>query len=214
MNKLDRYQPRKQNMVWQKVGLACVTALTWALGNLPISAQDVKFDNLPANRPAAAAPSLLSPVQPVSYNQPTADGAILGTATVRLPASSRYQLRCLNCEQFEKALVDCWMASPMAEAVDGGRSIRVWIPGSPENASMLIDRINRTVAFEGSANQTASWQAAIMAIDSMSYAQGKQSLRVMELNKLSPSFVRQVAYVASAPQDQQPALPGQSQQPE
>jgi general secretion pathway protein D len=217
MNKLDRNQPRKQNMVWQKVGLACGTALTWALGNLPISAQEVKFDNLPANQPAAAAPaapSLLSPVQPVSYNQPAADGAMLGTATVRLPASSRYQLRWLNCEQFEKALVECWMTSPLAEAVDGGRSIRVWIPGSPENASMLIDRVNRSVAFEGSANQTASWQAAVMAIDSMSYAQGKQSLRVMELNKLSPSLVRQVAYVASGPQDQQPALPGQPQQPE
>ena len=109
MNKLDRNQPRKQNMVWQKVGLACGTALTWALGNLPISAQEVKFDNLPANQPAAAvraAPSLLSPVQPVSYNQPAADGAMLGTATVRLPASSRYQLRWLNCEQFEKALVE------------------------------------------------------------------------------------------------------------
>ncbi|MFO0263821.1 MAG: hypothetical protein ACK53V_19500, partial [Planctomycetota bacterium] len=114
----------------------------------------MQFANLPGNQAnsAASAPATgmlqPNPVVPVSFNQPVADQASLGTATVRMPVSSRYQLQFLSCEQFEKALVECWMTNPMAETLDGGRSVRVWLPGSPENASMLIDRVNRTLSFE------------------------------------------------------------------
>ena len=214
MNTLATLLSGKRRSFWSETAVKCGAALILAAAPLGLTAQDLKFANLPGNHaagPTSTAPQAgmlqPNPVVPVSYNQPALDQAALGTATVRLPASSQYQLQWLSCEQFEKALLECWMTNPMAESLDGGRTVRVWLPGSPENASMLIDRVNRTLNFEGSSNQAASWQAAVAAIDSWAYTQGKLSLRVMELKKLSPSLVRQVAFVAAGPQEPAPALP-------
>lgn len=195
-----------------------LTAISLAFEPQTLAAQDLKFENLPGNSapPALATPTAqsLNPVVQVSYNQPAAQQAAQGTATVRLSVAAQYQLQWLSCEQFERALVECWITNPMAESLDGGRTVRVWLPGAPENASMLIDRVNRTLNFEGPPSQANSWQAAVAAIDSWAHAQGKVALRVMELKQLSPALVRQVAYVATGPQETAPALPGSPRQDE
>ncbi len=148
------------------------TIVCWSLLSASATAQVPQFRELPpAQSSIGLQPVTPRPMPPTVVNAGgtvATDGQVeqvnfWAMASVR-PAAS-YRLMKLNCDEFERALVQSWLVNPNAQLTEENSKVLVQIPVANGSAMMTIDRKNALVHLHGDAATAKTCMAIVEAID-------------------------------------------------
>jgi type II secretory pathway component GspD/PulD (secretin) len=125
------------------------------------------------------------------------------TSSVATP-TRLYQLANCDWRQFEYNLLNMWMSQPQVQPLQDGQIMRVTIPSSDPNTSgtMLINRKDSTVYFEGADSAIMEWNEAIRVLDREQKVDG-ETVKFIGTAGLSPSELQKVNYMVRAKQQEQ-----------
>ena len=138
--------------------------------------------------------------------------ASFSPATLPIPKafSGTHRLRNIDMNRFEKSVVQIWGERLRTSTTDDGRYVKVELPTSvADPVTMVVDRQTDTISYKGGEELKDNWHQVIENIDALPQRMVDGSLRETRLIDVSasPQRIRQVAYLARGPQDDQVQLP-------
>lgn len=173
--------------------------------------------------------TVVSPHQatPVSQTVTEMQGDImpvghLTTHGVSQPTPTRlYRLANCDWRQFEYNLIQMWIHQPQVEALQEGQIMRVQIP-TPDSrtaSTMLINRKDSTLYFEGEDNLIASWNEVMRELD-REQAVNDVAVQLISTAGLDNEQLQKVSYMIRMKQQENDdtmravQLPGATQDPQ
>ena len=142
--------------------------------------------------------------QPIQ-DEPSAAAPAAPTKNRRQPiaVAEVHRLVHLTWQSFEQKLIDTWGNRLKVSTSEDGRYARALVPQKNDSdyLPVMIDRANNSLTFEGSEQQTTSWNQLIGAVD-----RAKTDSHVCQLihaQSAEPATIQQAAFSMGFRQDQQ-----------
>ena len=119
-------------------------------------------------------------------------------------ASRTYVLRNCDWRQFEINMLEMWMQEPEVQSLKDGEIMRVTIPVRDSNTAntMLINRGESSLYFEGSDNKVEEWQNAMQLLDRVETERDTDSVRLISTVGVTEEEFRTVSYLIRNRQQQ------------
>ena len=119
-------------------------------------------------------------------------------------AARTYVLQNCDWRQFEINLLDMWMEKPEVQPLRDGEIMRVTIPVRDSNTAntMLINRGESSLYFEGPKEKIEQWQSAVRLLDRVEAKDENDSVRLISTVDINPEQFRNVSYLIRTKQEQ------------
>ena len=119
-------------------------------------------------------------------------------------AARTYSLQNCDWRQFEINLLKMWMKQPQVQPLQDGEIMRVTIPVRDSNTAntMLINRGESSLYFEGPDDKLEQWQSAVRLLDRAETENDVNSVRLISTVDINDEQFRNVSYLIRTQQEQ------------